>query len=238
MPKRKRSRKRVASSKSKRARKGRSSLFSKGKKKGTSSKVVIRSPTGLPDRLFVKLKYTTLVQLTSVVGAIARNVFRGNSCYDPDLTGAGNQPYLFDQWSALYSEYIVHGSRCTVKPVGAEGVNTYYYGDWVLVPTPDSSVFVTNAQLRQQPYAKMRTCNTVCKPITTYMSTDKIFGMSKGRTNFDGTLTSAVTSNPAASWFWHVDMMSSDQATSVTQTATVEITYFTEFLNRQRPVES
>lgn len=40
-------------------------------------------------------------------------VFRLNSCYDPDLTGTGRQPYAWDQVSPLYQQYIV--DRCTLE---------------------------------------------------------------------------------------------------------------------------
>jgi len=33
--------------------------------------------------------------------------FRLNSCYDPDLTGTGNQPYQYDQMTAIYTKYWV-----------------------------------------------------------------------------------------------------------------------------------
>ena len=40
-------------------------------------------------------------------------VFRLNSCYDPDLTGTGRQPYAWDQISPLYQQYIV--DNCTLE---------------------------------------------------------------------------------------------------------------------------
>ncbi len=33
--------------------------------------------------------------------------FRLNSCYDPDLTSSGRQPYAWDQIAPLYSQYLV-----------------------------------------------------------------------------------------------------------------------------------
>lgn len=36
-----------------------------------------------------------------------------NSCYDPHYTGGGHQPYMFDQFAQLYSQYRVHRAKIT-----------------------------------------------------------------------------------------------------------------------------
>lgn len=39
------------------------------------------------------------------------NVWRLNSCFDPDLTGGTHQPYGFDQMAGLYTRYLVLGAE-------------------------------------------------------------------------------------------------------------------------------
>lgn len=57
---------------------------------------------------------------TSIVAAAFNNilvnhVFRANSMYDPDWTLIGHQPYLYDQYSALYESSKVLSSSIEVK---------------------------------------------------------------------------------------------------------------------------
>lgn len=50
------------------------------------------------------------------VGSIptaTKHRFRLNSLYDPDQTGTGEQPYYYDQLTAIYTKYIVRS--CTVE---------------------------------------------------------------------------------------------------------------------------
>jgi len=54
-------------------------------------------------------------------GAAVEQVFRCNSLYDPDYSGAGAQPYGFDQWNLIYNAFVVLRSRikCTAWPVNS-----------------------------------------------------------------------------------------------------------------------
>jgi hypothetical protein len=56
------------------------------------------------------LTYSEMLTLTSgAVGTFGtERVYRLNSLYDPDFTGAGHQPYAYDQLSAIYAKYKVH----------------------------------------------------------------------------------------------------------------------------------
>ena len=90
------------------------------KRKYTKKKSVIpRSPSRLsypgvcPDVMQVQLTYSRSGAFT---GAAPRsNVFRGNSCFDPDFSGVGAQPRGFDQWKAFYRRYRVIASKCTAR---------------------------------------------------------------------------------------------------------------------------
>lgn len=41
--------------------------------------------------------------------------YSGNSAYDPDVTSLGRQCLYWDQITAVYSKYVVLGSRITIK---------------------------------------------------------------------------------------------------------------------------
>jgi len=109
-------------------------MFKKSRKVGPiqlrSSRVVpysksiripgIRRPDfGFPDRMITKLRYVDNLELTANAGVVAANVFRLNSCFDPDLSGVGHQPMYYDQFagavgSGPYSRYRVVSAKINV----------------------------------------------------------------------------------------------------------------------------
>jgi len=82
------------------------------------------SNIGFPQQMKVRLKYVDEYVMTSTSGGTATQTFRMNSCFDPDYTGVGHQPYGFDQYAALFLKYTVLGSKlkCTWSPIGENDV--------------------------------------------------------------------------------------------------------------------
>lgn len=88
-------------------------------KKGTT-----RAPTtlvtkftrgiGVPQVLRTKIEWNFWYNDTGASGMGGR-VFRGNGPYDPDLTGVGDQPALYDEFTAMYNKYRVIKSYAVVK---------------------------------------------------------------------------------------------------------------------------
>jgi len=73
-------------------------------------------PAGIPSATRIgRFRYSQRVAVTSTGGALGTYVFRANSCYDPDYTGAGHQPMGWDEMSSLYKHYVVLGSRCVPR---------------------------------------------------------------------------------------------------------------------------
>lgn len=70
-----------------------------------------------PNKLRLKLQYVDSTELAYVMNTgsayEASYVYRGNSIYDPDLTGTGHQPYGTDELYTWYSNYTVFSVKCT-----------------------------------------------------------------------------------------------------------------------------
>lgn len=79
-----------------------------------SRRTLIRS--GFPKRLTVKLAYVDSININPPQGpdGFGTYVFRANSVYDPDFTGTGHQPMMFDTYMALYDHYQVKWSSIKV----------------------------------------------------------------------------------------------------------------------------
>jgi len=79
------------------------------------------SIVGMPDRMLVSLKYTDNYVFTGSANPNPQ-VWRLNSLFKPDFTGAGHQPTFFDQWTALYNQYLVVGTKIDLQIVSASSV--------------------------------------------------------------------------------------------------------------------
>jgi hypothetical protein len=68
-----------------------------------------------PPHRNVSLNYVANLQLTNGAAGVFNSTqqYRLNSLYDPDHTGAGHQPYGYDQITAIYQKYKVY--RCDVE---------------------------------------------------------------------------------------------------------------------------
>lgn len=67
----------------------------------------------LPRRFRRSLRYAETFSLSTGAAGIlgTAQVMRLNSCFDPNFTGTGHQPYGFDQLAAFFQSYIVHACR-------------------------------------------------------------------------------------------------------------------------------
>lgn len=82
--------------------------------KGGSGRVLALKTLTVPDKLIVKLPYSTMITFGDALGAQTQ-IFNLNSIYDPDRSGVGHQPLGYDQWAAFYNRYRVIGVKVTVQ---------------------------------------------------------------------------------------------------------------------------
>lgn len=215
----------------------------KAVRRSKASKVVIRQPSGLPDRLFVKLKYSTAILFSDVVGGVAKtHLFRGNSPFDPDLTATGHQCYLFDQWQALYQQYRVHGSKARVRVWNNATGTTNSQIAVTLAPLNINTVLGgTPLEYWEIPYAR-RTVTSLYKGDRmipwTYMSSAKITGVRKEQVRNDVDWASVVTGNPTRAWSWHLMAIPVDGASTWSMYLWFDVIYYTEFALRAYPGQS
>jgi len=224
-----------------RYRKNRRKVFGKTRRKAASA-LTIRQPSGLPDRLRVKLKYNEGLTWSQAAGALSANIYRSNSLFDPDLTGAGGQPYLLDQWAALYGSYRVNGVKITAwfSMNGGGGFNSCMIG---ITHSPESTSFGSSGQelIQEQPYTrkkfvKMGNSSVGQAVVSSYMSTRKILGLTKVQAQ-DQDYAALVTTNSAKNWFSHVWCFCPD-GNGIAANSKVDLTFYVEFFGRQRPAVS
>lgn len=79
----------------------------KRKSRAVSFPSVRKMHSLLPEKVARRLEYCSYVTLDPTLVAPAYNDFQLNSLYDPNITGAGHQPYGFDQLMTYYDHYLV-----------------------------------------------------------------------------------------------------------------------------------
>jgi len=75
---------------------------------------VPRGLLGIPDQMVTKIRYVENLGINVTGGSIGKYVFRMNDPSDPDYTSSGHQPLYYDQWSAMYSKFVVEKSYIKV----------------------------------------------------------------------------------------------------------------------------
>lgn len=207
------------------------------------SKTIIRQPSGISDRLFVKLKYNDNLTFTSTSGGLSLQKYRGNSLFDPDQTGTGHQPYLFDQWATMYTNYLVHGAKIVIRSVPIEAASvSQYSGTLVVVPTFDSTSYTSVNQMIEQPYSRYTMAGANTKnsnsKIIRYISTRKLLGAPKHHTEGSQLFRAGIGSNPTSPWFYQLAYQSTDLSTTTSIDVSIDIFYYVEFYARARPAQS
>lgn len=84
----------------------------------------LKSLGAFPPRKTVALRYVDTVALNPGAGGTAVQVFRANSIYDPDYTGAGHQPMFYDNYANIYGRYKVNYATITMIALSSKIVNT------------------------------------------------------------------------------------------------------------------
>lgn len=177
------------------------------------------------DAFRTKLRYSQVVTLAA---ANTRQVFSGNSVFDPDVTGTGFQPNYYDQIAALYGFYRVFWSsiRIQVVPLAAGAASLGQMSVYPsLAPNPFTTGLANNAGTRYSK-SKLVTANTDKARLRHFMSTKRIYG---DRTNIATEYSASVTTNPLAPWYWILDFMAVDGTTVQTSTYKVDLVYGVDF---------
>lgn len=112
------------------------------------SKVVVnRALHPIPQRFITKMKYGDYVS-TDATGQYKFNL---NSLWDPNRTGTGGQPYLFDSMASLYNRYRVISCGWRIQCMRDSAAIAIQLG---AVPANEDLTLITMSQLRELPRAK------------------------------------------------------------------------------------
>lgn len=200
------------------------------------------SPLIVPDITRTKLRFIQRKSMSPTLGFISVQQYRGNSIYDPDLTGQGTSVVGLSQWSLFYNKYLVRASKIkfqVIELASGEDTNDETV-ECALIPTARSTIASIDPQrIGENTYGRFKVMfpQTNGAPNTTwmssYMSTAKIRATSKEQVTSDSAFHSLVNANPSAEWYWNIFLQPADESSSHTYIVYVTITYYVEFFERK-----
>lgn len=174
------------------------------KKARTSNVIRLGRPTAIARSRYhkTKLTYAQYFSLDPALSTAAVQVFTANGLYDPDITGTGHQPAGFDQYMALYGEYIVTGSWIKVTAFNSDTNVGQVLGVTFCdksTTSADTRVYIEGGNSKY--FGMGTTAADGVKSITHYanirsVSTQDIFN----EDNFAGT----ASANPTDTHYWHI----------------------------------
>lgn len=70
---------------------------------------------GFPQSIITTMRYCDLITISNSAATVDKYIYRANSIFDPNYTGGGHQPLWRDNYASIYNQYVVLGSKVTVK---------------------------------------------------------------------------------------------------------------------------
>jgi len=188
---------------------------------------------GPPDEMRLILRYNQSPIVTSITGIGQSYLFRGNSIFDPDLSGVGAQPAYYPELQQIYFRYRVHACRCRLIITPTTNTTT----DCVLAALPTTSpmtVSVTLESLKAQNYVRkgMVMYGGVPLKLNMNIGTAEIFGLPNSVIDADDTFWGDNTTNPGRTWIYQFACQNVDLASSAAIRVNFELDYEVTLFNR------
>lgn len=202
--------------------------YRRGKKIGryfySKPKSVLSSRGVTGKSLRCKFNYQQSISLTCTGGAFQSYVFRGNSLYDPDQTGAGTQPPGFDEMSSFYAEYCCYGSKISVKLSTSATIPI----NIAVLPFYSNALTVSTwSSLSAMPKCRKHILKNIYGGGTGYVKNYSTTALETRRGISSAETWAVFGANPDAQWYWQLCAVPVDFLTTVTVIMDVTITFYT-----------
>jgi len=195
---------------------------------------------GFPETLTTTLKYCDKFNFTTASTSAVGNVFRFNSPFDPDFTGTGHQPLYFDQFTPVYSRYVVMGAKLTAtfSPLSSSASNLpgpYTVGITANNDGAFSTDLTTLVEQNKSSYAVMGRDQAGNNVKTLYMTYDPLRDI--GLSPDDDTVGAAVTTSPNST-YWVKTWVGDNQGSTFSVSCLVTIEMTVKFLRQTSVAQS
>lgn len=191
---------------------------------------------GIPNKMVITHKYCEQHLLTTgAAGAIDRYTWRANGMYDPNQSGTGHQPMLYDDMVAMgYDKWCVIGSKIKVVATKPDTVaSVVVYPTTVALTAADEiGAGYALTTVLEQPFTKHVVLGHYNKSqaiLTKTFSAKKSFGKAPLSDNL---ICGSPTGDPAQVYYYSVYVDSSTSATATAVLLDIEIEYTAVWFSR------
>ena len=185
------------------------------------------------------LKYSETFTLTTGAGGTfgVDQVMKLNSLYDPDFTGGGHQPYLYDTMTATYANYRVYAASVKIinSTIGGSAdlalgakLGTNSSGTVLSGKSLDSVTEQTSAAIQYLSPSGNKRVSTM----KMYVPCHRVFGVSKYTYDNDDTYQSLTSTSPTQSVWLFVSAASASGTAGESVSVQIIINFYCKFFNR------
>lgn len=181
------------------------------------------------DTVYVKLAWSTSFTFNPGLPTGIR-LFSLNSPFDPDITGVGNQPIGYDQWSAMYARYQCFGSSIMANTINQDSTVACLTSIYPSITGSPPAFFLNSSS---QPYGKSAFCDTLGSgkarsKIKHFMRVKKLEGRQTDSVNY----TASTGGNPSNLRYWVMQFQTPNNIDFVNVVVWVKLVYYVKFYNR------
>lgn len=180
------------------------------------------------------LVYNVFARINPGVVVTNDTVLSLNSAFDPEVSGVGHQPRLFDQYAALYGRYRVDRTHVMIitRQRAAHGVSV------VLVPS-NSATALTSAdrpcEFTRAVHGGITGSSQPCIRQETAFLPHAVIGLSKAQYDDEEDCSAVTTASPAQQAYLHVVHEQVDQTTVLDVEVHILLKYDITFYDRITP---
>lgn len=154
---------------------------------GKTPSSVINKGIGVPDRFYTSLAISNMRQI--VTGTLGEWYYEINNLYDPYHSMLATQPMYYDQLTAMYKRYRVHGLWLNIQFQNHLATQPVRLVMW---PDTNTSTVYTIEEARQKKGARYlllgrNTSGGGLKAFTKYINFRKYFGKEIDENDYSGT---------------------------------------------------
>jgi len=195
--------------------------------------------SGFPDRTSVMLKYVERKTHTTTGTPYYNYLWRANSIYDPDFTATGHQPLFYDQYTPIYSNWIVKGVKITAQISNA---SQFYAANACMTDSTVSTAFTDMTVIMEQPTS----VKTITIPPTQQLSRNmtykvdcaKALGITRAQYLADSVHWGSVSNDPTTGLYIHSHYESANYSNDVFVDVIYTLEFYVDFFNRKDVAQS
>lgn len=193
-------------------------------RRDTLQKDMVAFGNGFPKACKVTHTYIDAISMTCTAGIPAVYRYSANGLYDPNITSTGTQPMYFDQFTALYDQYVVIASKVQFKIIPSTASQppilcSVLLNDDTVQASSDPNII---AQGPQGAKLIIPAGANNAYTLTRSFSAKKMF---KGSVMANTELQGTVSTNPTEQSYYDLNMRSLDASANCSILVETTITY-------------